>query len=360
MPEIAVAPAAPGEIGRDLPTADLAAYLQQIARWCTLRRAELHQIDELLPAEAGIADLTLSLALWQAVSSRAEEIRQIWDSGRVGEVERRKIGTLIWARVESTGSVSVPEACRLSDALAGQLRQQLGLSQSQAVLTEQLAQVRHAVERLRQIPGMGQNPKWLELDRRHRELLDSAQRGGDLGGFLPALSAAVARLERDAIVRQATTRKLAELKAEITRERDRLSIRCGQMAEVAARCRQEIAAAPRFAVPELARLGPVPPEAEELIKYRDKLASVDRALTAVETAYRTPLTERDQLRSWLGALAAKALAINRSSRPEVAFLGEYAEKLLTVIPTDLPRCRAIVAAYQILIGTQVSAMEGKL
>ena len=53
----------------------------------------------------------------------------------------------------STGAlaVSLPEACRLSDALAASLRARLGLDPSEADTTARLRQLRAAVERVRDL-----------------------------------------------------------------------------------------------------------------------------------------------------------------------------------------------------------------
>ena len=68
----------------------------------------------------------LSLALWKAVSDRYAEMWALWDGGRVLGGEREKITALVWGRLDTAGS-SLPEACRLSDALAAQLRMRLAL-----------------------------------------------------------------------------------------------------------------------------------------------------------------------------------------------------------------------------------------
>ena len=47
-------------------------------------------------------------------------------------------------------SVSLPEACRLSDALLSQLRVKLGLDPSGAEITERVRQLRAQMERIRE------------------------------------------------------------------------------------------------------------------------------------------------------------------------------------------------------------------
>ena len=89
-------------------------------------------------------DITLSMVLWKAASDRYEQLKSVWDSGRVGPAERERLATLIWGRLDATNlhasglSMSLPEACRLSDALAAQLRVRLGLELSGAEVTTRL------------------------------------------------------------------------------------------------------------------------------------------------------------------------------------------------------------------------------
>ena len=75
-------------------------------------------------------DMSLSMALWKAVSDRYQLLSATFDGGRVGRQERERLSALIWGRLDGTLdpslrpgagalAVSLPEACRLSDALAG-------------------------------------------------------------------------------------------------------------------------------------------------------------------------------------------------------------------------------------------------
>ena len=52
------------------------AYLDQLGRWRDERRTELDQLDEAAlqapNGSAAISDITLSMALWKAVSDRYE------------------------------------------------------------------------------------------------------------------------------------------------------------------------------------------------------------------------------------------------------------------------------------------------
>ena len=84
------------------------------------------------------------MALWKAVADRHDLLVATWDSGRVGPTELARLSTLVWGRLDALPrppiilcsdtppvpagalAVSLPEACRLSDALAASLRARLG------------------------------------------------------------------------------------------------------------------------------------------------------------------------------------------------------------------------------------------
>ena len=144
------------------PTA-LLGYLDQLGRWRDARRAELGELDRAALASptgaSATADIALSLALWKAVADRYEQLQRVWDSGRVGVSEREKLSSLIWGRLDAAYdtsglAVSLPEACRLSDALVGQLRVRLGLDVSALETTDRIADLRAQLERIRDQIGL--------------------------------------------------------------------------------------------------------------------------------------------------------------------------------------------------------------
>ena len=142
----ASAPIAPGRLGTPLGVAEAVAYLEALGRWIDERRRELDTLDEAILAspqsQSLTKDMVLSLSLWQAVKARHDVLLVTWDSGRVGARELERLAALIWGRLDDTVpgpdatapgggalgglAVSLPEACRLSDALAGQLRSRPG------------------------------------------------------------------------------------------------------------------------------------------------------------------------------------------------------------------------------------------
>ncbi len=133
------------------------------------------------------------------------------------------MSTLIWGRLDAATasglSVSLPEACRLSDALLSQLRVKLGLDPSGMEITDRVRQLRAQMERIRdqidlEPAGGVQQQAALEqshLARRLKELAEKAGRGGDVAGLLGPLEIEAATFERDLIVNGARRRDAAAL-----------------------------------------------------------------------------------------------------------------------------------------------------
>lgn len=153
------APAPPGAPGRPVAAPEMLRFLGELGAWRTERRAELDELDRAAlgspDAAAVTGDMTLAMAMWQAVATRADELEQVWDSGRVGPAELTRLSTLVWGRLDPTAgsalAVSLPEACRLSDALTGQLRGRLALDPLGPDVQARLRAVRATLERVRDL-----------------------------------------------------------------------------------------------------------------------------------------------------------------------------------------------------------------
>lgn len=364
------APQAPARLGQPVEPAAMLRYLEELGQWLDVRRGELDELDRAaLAAEdphALTGDIMLSMALWQAVANRHGELEQVWDGGRAGQVERQRLSWLVWGRLDTGSSggsaslaVSLPEACRLCDALAGQLRLRLSLDPVSMDLTAHLRAVRAALERLRDL--VPQEPtgtvrdaaaeRLHRLDRRLDDITRAAQRGADVGGLLGPLEADAALAERDLIVAAATRRDDARDRTRAQALRQELIGRAGHLVQLVEECVAQIRDAPTLAVPRVESLGPVPDDALAVDAYLVRLAAVQRALAQAEAAYQDPLTERGDLRDLLGLYHAKAAGVGRAGDPEVGQIYRQAVAVLDEVPTDLPRARAVVAAYQSLLGS---------
>lgn len=357
-----MAPAAPGRMGVEIQPSQAMAYLTQLGQWRDGRHAELDQLDQAaLQSPNGAAatgDITLSMALWKAASDRYEQLLSVWDSGRVGPTERMRLATLIWGRLDTDAAsglaVSLPEACRLSDALASSLRVRLGLEVSGAEITERLRQLRAQMERIRdqvtlepagaaQQEAAGQQSR---LARRLKEIADKATRGGDVGGLLGPLEIDAATFERDLIVGGARRREAAILVRRAEDRRVELEAREAALRDLAAECVRRVDPAPRYAVPDVELIGPVPATNTEVLTYLKRLDQVARAMTLAEQAYGQAITEYRELTDRLEAYRAKATATKVVDRPDLARAYAMAREALDRSPCRMVLAGQLVTLYQ--------------
>ena len=397
----AITPQPPGRIGEAISPADALHYLEALGTWRDQRRDELDLLDEaaLTAADGHTAtgttgrtaaatgltgDIMLSMALWKAVADRHDLLLATWDSGRVGQAERERLSTLIWGRLDATLdprlakrpdvpsssgalAVSLPEAMRLSDALAASLRARLSLDPTDADVTGRVRQLRAQLERVRDLvsaepPETGEtfSRKLAKLDARLGEMVDKAKRGADVGGLVGPLEADAARAERDLIVGSATRAEAARDVARARQLRAELKARGAAIRDLAAQCVATVNPAPRLAVPDVAALGPVPLSAAEVDAYLARLATVSRAMNLAHAAYSTALDERSELRGRLEAYAIKAARASETgnltgatssdatddAKDDLGELFRRAQEALRAQPADMARARALVAAHQ--------------
>jgi hypothetical protein len=361
------APVAPGQMGSALDPQAAQVYLDELGRWRDGRRYELDELDKAaLQAPTGSAatgDILLSMALWKAVSDRYELLLATWNSGRVGVTELMRMSTLIWGRLDTgTASgltVSLPEACRLSDALLSQLRVKLGLDPSGMEITERIRQLRAQMERIREQidlepAGAAQQQAALDqsrLARRLRELAEKAGRGGDVAGSLGPLEIEAATFERDLIVNAARRRDAAALVQRARAQRADLEAREAALRSIVEECVRRVDPAPRYAVPDTAALGPVPNTRDELEGYLRRLDQVSRAMTIAQTAYAKALRDHEELDSRLEAYRAKATAKGVAEVPDVARAYELARNALDEQPSRMVLAEQLVAVYQTYLQT---------
>jgi hypothetical protein len=361
------APVAPGQMGSALDPRAAEVYLGELGRWRDARRRELDELDKAaLQTASGTTatgDILLSMALWKAVSDRYELLLATWSSGRVGVTELTRMSTLIWGRLDASTasglSVSLPEACRLSDALLSQLRVKLGLDPSGMEITERIRQLRAQMERIReQIDlepvGAAQQQAALEqsrLARRLKELADKAGRGGDVAGLLGPLEIDASTFERDLIVGGARRRDAAALVERAREQRADLRAREAALHRIVEECIRRVDPAPRYAVPDIAALGEMPNIRDELEDYLRRLDQVSRAMTLAQTAYTKALEEHQELDSRLEAYRAKAMATGVAEVPDVAQAYQLARNALDDRPSRMVLARQLVSVYQTYLQT---------
>lgn len=361
------APVAPGRMGQALDARAAQVYLDELGRWRDGRRGELDALDKAaLQAATGSSatgDILLSMALWKAVSDRYELLLATWNSGRVGATELMRMSTLIWGRLDASTasglSVSLPEACRLSDALLSQLRVKLGLDPSGMEITERIRQLRAQMERIREQidlepAGAAQQQAALEqsrLARRLRELADKASRGGDVAGMLGPMEIDAATFERDLIVNGARRRDAAALVQRARDQRADLEAREAALHSIVEECVRRVDPAPRYAVPDTAALGPVPNMRDQLEDYLRRLDQVSRAMTIAQTAYAKALHDHEELAARLEAYHAKAVATSMADIPDIAQAYQLARNALDQRPSRMVLASQLVTVYQTYLQT---------
>lgn len=363
----AVAPQAPGALGTDVDQREILRYLDALITWKDRRRTELDALDQ---AAMGLttpqeqhdvtADVTLSMTLWQAVSERLELLTATWDSGRVGESERRRITTLIWGSLEQVGSrgsgqalaVSLPEACRLSDSLASSLRSRLRLDGTDPDVTGRLRSLRQTVERIADqvalIPAGRRDSAvqvYRALDARLDDITERVQRGADVGGLIAPLEARAAMTERDLIVAASARAHARVDHARATGEANELSARGQAVRALAERARQVLAPAPTLGIPDVTALGAIPADPDELTAYLAKLERVDRALSMAQSTYAAALARREDLIARAARLR-DAFSEGSDASAAMSGLAAQAQVLIDASPTDLTQLEALVQAQE--------------
>ncbi len=366
------APDAPGRLGEPVEVMAMQTYLTGLDEWIRFRKDELDELDAAAlssPLKDQLTgDMTLSMALWKAVADRQQLLLAVWDGGRVLVADRERLATLVWGRLDATLdpallaqsssaagalAVSLPEACRLSDALAGQLRQRLSLDPAADAHTARVKDLRAALDRLRDQVALepeSSRPRaqrtWDQLATRIKDVTDRLQRGGDVGGLLGPLENDAALFERDLIVGGAERRDTQDRAAAASELRDDLVARSAALEQLAARCVEAVDPAPKYAVPDVEALGPVPEAPAALESYRRRLGRVADAMNLAHASYAAALAAHDDLVARLDALALKASAQGLADDPDLVSAEAAAREVLGRRPCPIAVATALVATYE--------------
>lgn len=357
------APAAPGRMGQAVEPALLQSYLGELEAWVRGRKTELDELDTAaLAADRGAdvaSDMALSLALWKAVSDRYQLVFATWDGGRVLQAEREKLSTLIWGRLDGASTlpgglvVSLPEACRLSDALAGQLRTRLSLVPGADAAAARIKDLRAQCERLRdQValePAHARDAAVRELAglmSRLESIAEKAERGADVGGLLAPLEHDATRFERDLIVGNARRRDARGQVQQARELRADLEAREAALTHLAETCVRTVDPAPHYAVPDVDALGPIPNTPDAIGPYLERLDRVGQALSLAQEKYAAALAEHTELVDLLDAYVAKARATGVADRDDLRDSERQARAVLARQPAPMAVCRQLVSTYQ--------------
>ncbi|MDQ6522310.1 hypothetical protein RB608_01800 [Nocardioides sp. LHD-245] len=357
------APTAPGKLGDALDPAAIQTYLGELDTWLRVRRSELDELDQAaLGAGRGgelAGDMSLALALWKAISDRHQLVFATWDGGRVLQQERERISALIWGRLDGATelpgglAVSLPEAGRLCDALTGQLRNRLALVPGADASAARIRELRAQLERIRDQVGLepaltrdSAVQRLAGLMSRLEAITAKAERGGDVGGMLGPLEAEATTFERDLIVGNARRRDARDQVISARELRSDLEARAAALQKLAATCVTTVDPAPRYAVPDVDALGPVPVTPDAIGPYLERLDRVSQALEVAQHAYAAALDEHTELVALLDAYAAKARASGVADHPDLVASEQAARGLLERRPSPLAIAKQLVTTYQ--------------
>lgn len=355
------APAPPGPLGSAPEPRVLQGYLDELDAWVRGRKAELDELDAAaLNAGRGAevaSDMALALAMWKGVADRWQLMWATWDGGRVGQQERERITALVWGRLDSTvgdggGGTSLPEACRLSDALVSQLRAALALAPGADEAAARVKQLRAQLERLRDQVGLepalsrdAAVDRLASMMARLQDVTARAQRGADVGGLLGPLEQEAATFERDLIVGGAKRREARELLDDARELQADLETRETALRTLVDRCVAKVDPAPRLAVPDVSALGAVPNTPDAITAHVAKLHRVEQAFALVEEKYAGALAELTQLVDLLDALRAKAAAHDLAGQADLAGSEQQARAVLDRQPVPMAVARSLVGTY---------------
>jgi len=287
-------------------SSQMLAYLDQLGTWIDDARRDLDRLDQKMQASGqfqGIQDIAMTLTVWQAIRDRYTDVTRVWDSGRVTDEDLKKLAVMIWSNlndmltpgttINSGGglAISMPEACRMLEALIAQLSSKYQLAPQPTQVSARIASLLAQVERIRDQAGLDApqdrtvtDDEIADLAGDVRSLIDKSERGADIGGILGPLEVRAAHMERDLIVGHAERAMLAGKLNEVRSRRAGLVAREQAIQDLVARTRAQVNPAPKYAVPHVEALGEIPATATELDSYLARLDQVSRALDIVQTA----------------------------------------------------------------------------
>jgi hypothetical protein len=167
-----------------------------------------------------------------------------------------------------------------------------------------------------------------------------------VAGLLGPLEIEAATFERDLIVGGARRRDAAALVRRARATTADLEARETALRALVEECVRTVDPAPRYAVPDVEHLGPVPNTAAQLEIYLRRLEQVGRAMSHAQDAYHQALAEHDELGGRLDAYRSKAVALKVADVSEVARAYAMAREALDRRPCRMLLARQLVDLYQ--------------
>ncbi|MCL2470304.1 MAG: hypothetical protein FWF25_00975 [Propionibacteriaceae bacterium] len=348
------------------PTAQqMLAYLSELGTWIDDRRSDLNRLDQKLQETGntqGVQDIAMTLTVWQAIRDRYADLTRIWDSGRVTTVDLQKLAVMTWASLNdmltpgtslTAGgglALSLPEACRMLDALISQLNSRFQLAPRATETSARITALVAQVDRIRDQAGLdpaavrqATDPQVADLATDVKDLVDKADRGADIGGVLAPLEVRAARMERDLIVGHAERAMTAQKVARAQAIRSALIAREQAIADLVRKTSESVEPAPKYAVPHVESLGDIPASQPEVDAYLARLDQVSAALDIVQQANEQAYAQVTSLLTRL----EKAEAVHPASKdPLGSALSWQIRELLGRHPVPLAVIDPLITAYE--------------
>lgn len=363
MSRYAVAPHPPAEPGLLPPDEATDRYLSDLARWRLRREHELRALDELTRThpdrEALNADVTSSMTLFHAISQRHDLLMATWEDTQGGEGEREWVAQLIWGVLEMPDgdaealALALPDAMRLSDALAGSLRARVG-SDGEGTPQERLAALDREVERVRAALEEADGDVAQELTGRFEEVADdvAALHDADEPGLadVGAAQSRLAAVDREVIVAATSHAHEHADREQAEAERAHLVARGEAVRSLAQRVLDSVRPAPRLGIPDVTALGDVPEEDDAVEAYVVNLERVGRALDQAHATYSAALAEYADLADRAERLAKTLAGCGAPTSVDLAGMLTAAKESLHTRPADVQRASALIAAQEAYLG----------
>lgn len=368
----AIAPAPPAGPGESPGTGAVDRYVAELARWRMRRDHELRALDELTRSHEARddlgEDLTASMTLLHAIAQRHDLLLAAWGEGDGtlrggrGQDERDWVSQLVWGVLELPGgdaealALPLPDALRLSDALAASLRGRVGADDDDVPLAERVTAVRAHLTRVReQVEGREDVPEGDDLPARlhaAQERLEGVA-GGDGPDALAELgwvTGELAAVDRAVIVAPAEHAHARADREQALAERDHLVARGEAVRALAEKVLNRMNPAPRLGIPDVSALGEVPEDGDALSAYVANLERVARALDQAHSTYAAALAEFADLADRAQRLARTLAGCGAPTSVDLAGMLTAAKECLETQPADVRRAAALVAAQEAYLG----------
>ncbi|WP_161964930.1 hypothetical protein [Ornithinimicrobium cerasi] len=355
-----VPPAAPGMVPEDGATDH---YLSELARWRIHRDHELRALDALTRTHADRedlnADITFSMTLWHSIVQRHDLLLSTWQDTKEGTGQQEWVARLIWGVLELPDgdgqalAIALPEALRLSDALAASLRarvrgdDELPLEERLSATQQDLLRVRAGVESADPAVGGRLTERLVAAEELAAELTPTSD---DALGRLGQLESATALLERDLIIAGTSAVHARADAGQAQDERDHLVARGEAVRSLAERVLNTLRPAPRLGIPDVTALGEVPTDENDLAAYVANLERVGRALDQAHTTYAAALAEYADLVDRAERLGRTLAGCGAPTSVDLAGMLTATKQSLHNRPADIQRASALVASQEAYLG----------